>query len=99
MFLSSPFLRASLYLVIENPDSDSQTLSPADMAKSIKLLAMASTPAGVGLAKADDLLAAAHDSALQLDWPATVKSLAAAGAQIAALRKAARNRKIPAPPI
>jgi LmbE family N-acetylglucosaminyl deacetylase len=88
MFLSSPFLRASLYLVIENPDSDSQSLSPADMAKSIKLLAMASTPAGVGLAKADDLLSAAHDSALQLDWPATVKSLAAAGAQIAALRKA-----------
>lgn len=92
MFLSSPFLRASLYLVIENPDSESQTLSPADMAKSIKLLAMASTPAGVGLAKADDLLAAAHDSALQLDWPATVKSLAAAGAQIAALIKAAQSQ-------
>ncbi len=93
MFLSSPFLRASLYLVIENPDSDSQTLSPAEMAKSIKRLAMASTPAGVGLAKADDLLAAAHDSALQLDWPATVKSLAAAGTQIAALRKAAQSQE------
>jgi LmbE family N-acetylglucosaminyl deacetylase len=89
MFLSSPFLRASLYLAIENPDPDTQSLSPADMAKSLTRLAMSSTPAGVALAKADDLLAAAHDSALLLDWPATAKSLAAAGAQIAALRKAA----------
>ena len=89
MFLSSPFLRASLYLVIENPDPDTQTLSPADMAKSLTHLAISSTPAGVGLAKADDLLAAAHDSALLLDWPATAKALAAAGVQIAALRKVA----------
>jgi len=46
MFLSSPFLRASLYLAIENPDPDTQTLSPADMAKSLTRLAISSTPAG-----------------------------------------------------
>jgi LmbE family N-acetylglucosaminyl deacetylase len=95
MFLSSPYLRSALYLVLENPDPDTQTLSPADMAKSLKLLAMASTPAGVGLAKADDLLSAAHDSALQLDWSATVKSLAAAGTQIATLRKNATQSQEP----
>jgi LmbE family N-acetylglucosaminyl deacetylase len=95
MFLSSPYLRSALYLVLENPDPDTQTLSPADMAKSLKLQAMASTPAGVGLAKADDLLAAAHDSALQLDWSATVKSLAAAGTQIATLRKNATQSQEP----
>jgi LmbE family N-acetylglucosaminyl deacetylase len=89
MFLSSPYLRSALYLVLENPDPDTQTLSPADVAKSLRRLAMASSPAGVGLEKADELLSAAHDSALLLDWPATVKSLAAAGTQIAALRKAA----------
>jgi LmbE family N-acetylglucosaminyl deacetylase len=89
MFLSSPFLRAALYLVIENPDSDTQGLSPADLAKSIKLLTLASSPIGVGLAKADDSLATAHDAALQLDWAAAVKNLAAAGAQIAALEKIA----------
>ncbi len=87
MFLSSPFLRASLYLVIENPDSETQTLSPVDLAKTLKMLAMAATPMGVGLEKADDSLAAAHDAALQLDWAAAIKSLAAAGSQIAALRK------------
>jgi LmbE family N-acetylglucosaminyl deacetylase len=87
MFLSSPFLRASLYLVIENPESETQTLSPADLAKTLKMLAMAATPMGVGLEKADDSLAAAHDAALQLDWAAAIKFLAAAGLQIAALRK------------
>ena len=95
MFLSSPFLRAALYLVIENPDSETQSLSPADLAKSLTKLAMASTPAGVGLAKADDSLAAAHDAALQLDWAAAVKALAAAGAQIASLRKAALQSQDP----
>ena len=89
MFLSSPFLRASLYLVIENPDSETQTLSPVDLAKTLKMLAMAATPMGVGLEKADDSLAAAHDAALQLDWAAAIKSLAAAGSQIAALQKTA----------
>lgn len=89
MFLSSPFLRGALYLYIENPESDAQTLSPADLAKGLTMLAIPSTPVGVGLAKADNLLSAAHDSALQLDWPAAIKSLAAAGAQIADLRKTA----------
>ncbi len=95
MFLSSPFLRASLYLVIENPESEAQTLSPADMAKSIKLLALASSPAGVGLAKADDSLAAAHDAALQLDWEAAIKALAKAGSQVAALQKTVQQSQDP----
>jgi len=89
MFLSSPFLRASLYLVLEHPDSETQTLSPADFARTLKMLAMSATPVGVGLEKADDALAAAHDAALQLDWAAAIKSLAAAGSQIAALQKTA----------
>lgn len=87
MFVSSPFFRSALYLVIENPQSDAQTLSPADLAKNISSLAIPSTPAGVGLAKADEALASAHDAALQLDWPAAVKALASAGAKIAELRK------------
>ncbi len=95
MFLSSPFLRASLYLVIENPDSETQTLSPVDLAKTLKMLAMAATPMGVGLEKADDSLAAAHDAALQLDWAAAIKSLAAAGSQIAALRKTVSQSQDP----
>ena len=95
MFLSSPFLRASLYLVLENPDSETQTLSPADLAKTLRMLAMAATPTGVGLEKADDSLAAAHDAALQLDWAAAIKSLAAAGSQIAALQKTAVQSQEP----
>ena len=50
---------------------------------------------GVGLEKADDLLAAAHDAALQLDWAAAIKSLAAAGSQIAALQKTAAQSQDP----
>ena len=95
MFLSSPFLRASLYLVLENPDSETQTLSPADFARTLKMLAMSATPVGVGLEKADDALAAAHDAALQLDWAAAIKSLAAAGSQIAALQKTAAQSQDP----
>ena len=95
MFLSSPFLRASLYLVIENPDSETQTLSPADFSRTLKMLAMSATPMGVGLEKADDSLATAHDAALQLDWAAAIKSLAAAGSQIAALQKTAAQSQDP----
>ncbi len=95
MFLSSPFLRASLYLVLENPDTETQTLSPADFTRTLKMLAMSATPTGVGLEKADDSLAAAHDAALQLDWAAAIKSLAAAGSQIAALQKTAAQSQDP----
>ena len=95
MFLSSPFLRASLYLVLENPESETQTLSPADFTRTLKMLAMAATPTGVGLEKADNSLAAAHDAALQLDWSSAIKSLAAAGSQIAALQKTAAQSQEP----
>ena len=47
MFVSSPFFRSTLYLVIENPQSDAQTLSPADLAKNISALAIPSIAAGL----------------------------------------------------
>lgn len=81
-FLNSPFLRRPYGL----KRSTGGAPTSADFAQPITSLAgLIPVPAGQALAAADHALDQARAAAEKLDWPAAVRSIAAAGKQIASL--------------
>jgi LmbE family N-acetylglucosaminyl deacetylase len=85
MFLSSPFLRWPLYLVVGEPKGTNTGVGPADLAKNLQSLVPPDSHDSASLAKADESLTAAEEAALHLDWTVAAKYLAAAGSKIADL--------------
>ena len=91
MFLSSPFLRWPLYLVVGDPKGTNTGVGPADLAKNLQSLVAPGSPEAASLTKVDESLTAAEEAALHLDWTVAGKYLAAAGAKIADLEIAATS--------
>jgi LmbE family N-acetylglucosaminyl deacetylase len=78
--LNSSFFRRPVTLKVVQGDK----LAPEDLAQPLFSIGADSNSSQltVSLGAADGALTAAHQAALRLDWPAAVKSLAAAGKQI-----------------
>jgi LmbE family N-acetylglucosaminyl deacetylase len=83
MFLSSPFLRWPLYLVVADPKAADQHVGPEDLSKTLLSLVQPGGADGQSLANVDESLNAAEEAALHLDWTVAAKYLAAAGTGIA----------------
>jgi LmbE family N-acetylglucosaminyl deacetylase len=87
-FLNSPFVRRPYGLKRATGGAP----SPSDFAQPITTLArLIPVPSDQALAAADHALDEARLAAEKLDWPRTVRSIAAAGKQIAALEDRVRS--------
>ena len=91
-FLNSPFLRRPYGLKRATGGAP----SPSDFAQPISTLArLIPVPADEALTVTDRSLDAARMAAEKLDWPGAVRSIAAAGKQIASLEEQVRSSKDP----
>jgi LmbE family N-acetylglucosaminyl deacetylase len=91
-FLNSPFLRRPYGLKLANGSQP----SPSDFAQAITSLAsIIPVPAEEPLKAADHSLDEARMAAEKLDWPGAVRSIAAAGKQIASLEDRVKTSQDP----
>jgi LmbE family N-acetylglucosaminyl deacetylase len=77
-FLGSPFLRRPLVLIRE----DGQKFDPSSLAEPLSQFGAALPRLNESFRRADQLLQKSKDQALQLDWPAAAKSVAAAARDV-----------------
>jgi LmbE family N-acetylglucosaminyl deacetylase len=77
-FLGSPFLRRPLILIRE----DGQKFDPSSLAEPLAQFGAAIPKLNESFRRADQLLQKSKGQALQLDWPAAAKSLAAAARNV-----------------
>jgi LmbE family N-acetylglucosaminyl deacetylase len=85
--LDSSFLRRPVSLTVVEGDK----MTPQDLAQSLFYLGVGSSALGIPLGAADGALVAARQAALRLDWPNTVRYLAAAGKQLENATAAAQS--------
>ncbi|HEU5410651.1 MAG TPA: PIG-L family deacetylase [Candidatus Acidoferrales bacterium] len=85
--LDSSFLRRPVNLAVV----EGAKMTAGDFAQPLTAIGGGSDKISAELRAADDGLAQARESALRLDWPATVKSLAAAGSELGKALAAGAN--------